>query len=79
MLCHTGNRCRSGLRRRRGWGGGGGGDRLLFLNQKLRRPFLPNSSTSSRSGCVTLRRLALASVAIVGSRLLIVPVIFFAL
>ena len=63
--------------------GGGEGDLLLFLNQSRDQrgdlSFLPDCSTFSRSGCVTLRRLALASVAIVGSHLLIVSVIFFAL
>ena len=53
-----------------GEGGGGGGG-----NQRRDLSFLPDCSTSSR----TLRRLALASVAIVGSRLFIVPLIFFAL
>ena len=61
----------------------GEGDLLLFLNQNRDQhrdiSFLQDCSTSSRSGCVTVRRLALASVAIVGSRLVIVPVIFFAL
>lgn len=51
MLCHT---CRSWLRL-----GGGGCELLLFLNQNRdqRRDlsFLPDCSTFSRSGCVTLR------------------------